>query len=96
MPERAHGGRRSSPHSRDRGNPRLGSQRGEDSVQGVSGHVGRQFGDLHGPRPSESESEGYHGEEQFGGDAGGSSRDRRYGSRRGHGSERREDPRTDS
>jgi hypothetical protein len=82
----------SNPHQ---GNPRTGSQRGEESVQGVSGRVGKQYGDLHGPRVSKSESEGYHADHQFGGDMGRSSRDRRYGSRRGHGSQRRENPETD-
>lgn len=38
---------------------------------------------------------GFHGEEQFAREAGRSSRDPRYGSRRGHESERREDRRTD-
>lgn len=92
-PERAHGGRMSAPTYQSFGNPRTGSQRSTDSDLGIAGTTGGQFGDLHGQRPSEAQRQGYHADDR---EAGRSARDVRFGSRRGagHGSRRREDPRT--
>lgn len=94
--DRAPGGGGGTTVYKSQGNPRTGSQRGDDSNQGITGHPGKQFGDLHGPRPSTSQAAGYHEDDNFGGRRGHSTRDEQYGSRHGHGSRRREDPRTQS
>lgn len=82
------GNRRSRVGDADTGSPRAGSQRGSERETGVAGRVGGQYGDdrtdASGDRP-ESDAP-----DQFGGRRGGDRRDRRYGSRRGHGTRRRD------
>lgn len=82
------GNRRSRVGDADTGSPRAGSQRGSERETGVAGRVGGQYGDdrtdASGDRPESDASE------QFGGRRGGDRRDRRYGSRRGHGTRRRD------
>ena len=92
-PGRAPGGGRRTSNYESQGNPRTGSQRGDDSNQGIAGRPGKQFGDLHGPRPSGARSAGYHDDDHYGGQRGAPVPDRQFGSRHGHGSRRREDPR---
>ena len=94
--QRAHGDRRETPTYKSQGNPRTGSHRGTDSDAAIAGQVGGQFGDLHEHRPSESRIAGYHDDDQRGGRTGRSVADDRFGSRRGHGARRREDPRVRS
>lgn len=89
-PAAAPGGNRATPDYSSQGNPRTGSQRGPDSGRDAGG----QFGDLHGRRPSEAERRGFHGEDRSPTHKGRPRRDAQFGSRRGHGSRRREDPRT--
>lgn len=82
------GNRRSRVGDTDTGSPHAGSQRGSERETGVAGRVGGQFGgdrtDAAGDR-SDSDAP-----DQFGGQRGGDRRDRRYGSRRGHGTQRRD------
>lgn len=82
------GNRRSDVGDADAGSPRAGSQRGSERETGVAGRVGGQFGEdragASGERPANDAPD------QFGGRRGGDRRDRRYGSRRGHGTRRRD------
>jgi len=71
------------------GNPREGSQRGEDSVQGVSGRAGGQYGDLHGQHRSQTQQAGFQSEDRYAGE-GMSTQQHRFGSRQGHGTRRRD------
>ncbi|WP_323190677.1 hypothetical protein [Halostella sp. PRR32] len=80
--DRQHGSRRRS-QSRN-SNPSQGSQRGSHREEGLTGRVGGHFGN---PPAEESPEQG--GERQFGGERGRSERDHQFGSRRGHGSQRR-------
>ena len=94
-PDRAPGDEGSPSTYQPQGNPRTGSQRGTGSEQGIGDEAGGQFGDLHGSRPSPSQAAGYHEEDWVGGRGGRPARDYQFGSRRGHGTRRREDPRTE-
>ena len=87
------GNRRSRVGDTDTGSPHSGSQRGSERESGIAGRAGGHFGEDRSG--DSSESRGRNQPEQFGGERGGDERDRRYGSRRGHGSERREDRRTE-
>lgn len=80
---RQHGTRRQSQSRHS--NPSQGSQRGSHREEGLSGRVGGHFGN---PPAGESPEEG--GERQFGGERGLSERAHQFGSRHGHGSQRRE------
>lgn len=92
--ESQHGQRREQRgrESHEHGRVAEGSQRGSHSQQGVSGRITGQRGEAtHHADPSDStfrERTGGEREHRHGGEAGTSERDRRYGSRRGHGSER--------
>jgi hypothetical protein len=80
---RQHGTRRKSQSRHS--NPSQESQRGSHREEGLAGRVGGHFGN-----PPAEESPDEQGERQFGGERGWSERDHQYGSRRGHGSQRRE------
>jgi hypothetical protein len=103
-----HGGRegrgahegRSSDEGHDTGSPRTGSQRGSHREEGISGRMTGQRGspDRHSDPSDSTFRDETHGEREHrhGGERGTSERDRRYGSRRGHGSERETDRRHSS
>ena len=87
------GNRRSRVGDTDTGSPHSGSQRGSERESGIAGRAGGHFGEDRSG--DSSDSGGRNQPEQFGGERGGDERDRRYGSRRGHGAQRREDRRTE-
>ncbi|UPW00526.1 hypothetical protein M0R88_00125 [Halorussus gelatinilyticus] len=92
--------RRSGRESHDTGSSRTGSQRGSHREEGISGRMTGQRGssDRHSD-PSDSEFRDQtrgEREHRHGGDRGTSERDRRYGSRHGHGSERETERRQSS
>ncbi|MFC7079964.1 hypothetical protein [Halorussus caseinilyticus] len=76
----------------DTESPNAGSQRGSHREDGISGRITGQRGETtrHSDPSDSSFREGTGGEREHrhGGREGTSERDRRYGSRRGHGSER--------
>ena len=80
---------RSLQQGQSSGNPRTGSQRGSHREEGLSGRLGGQRRDYRTGPGDDQESLG--DQYQYGGDRGGSQRDRRYGSR--HGNSTQTDPR---
>lgn len=90
MGQRTFGNQRSvdTHTSASHGNPRGGSQRGEESDQGPSGHVGGHYGGGHSGHPSDLDIPGRSDDERHAG-RGISDQDHRFGSRRGHGTRRR-------
>ncbi|MFD1587944.1 hypothetical protein ACFR9U_13230 [Halorientalis brevis] len=91
IPQRGPGERRQTEirSTKSTSNPREGSQRGEDSVQGVSGRAGGQYGDLHGHHRTQTQQAGFHAEDRYAGE-GMSTQQHRFGSRQGHGTRRRD------
>lgn len=85
---------------REQGSPHEGSQRGSHREEGLSGRiVGQRGRSSHHADPSDSTFRGKttgRREHRHGGERGTSERDRRYGSRRGHGSERETERRRSS
>lgn len=100
--DRRYGGRREERgrSASSQGSPHSGSQRGSHREEDISGHVTGQRGEsTHHSDPSDSrfreETTGQR-EHRHGGERGTSERDRRFGSRRGHGSERHTEDRHSS
>lgn len=92
--------RRSEQSGHETGSPRTGSQRGSHREEGIAGRMTGQRGspDRHSD-PSDSQfrdQDRGEREHRHGGDRGTSERDRRYGSRHGHGSQRETERRPSS
>lgn len=87
--DRRHYDSRSVQQGRSSGSPRTGSQRGSHREEGLGGRLGGHYGGR--SRRGSDDQESLGDQYRYGGERGGSNRDRRYGSRRGNSTRR--DPR---